>query len=210
MTEDLLKTAKALKLELDIFKQIKLLLEKNKNDLANQSILAGITNNIVYASGILCSKILNPSLVLRQTALELAIKEIGKKEETGNNDGQDIRRYQEYTSWLENKPWCCSLVSYCYKEAAKQIGVERPFPHEASVNRFVELAKKNNWIIPKSEMKEGDLFVQLGETADGSHIGFIKELQLPLIVTVEGNFGNGVKSRPMNSNLISLVIRVKI
>ena len=86
------------------------------------------------------------NITLRKHALAKAQSKIGVKETTGNNDGPEVNLFQKL-SYLLGKPWCMAFVSWCFENAAKEVGVKMPFAYEGSVGKFVEVAKKKGWVV---------------------------------------------------------------
>ena len=131
-------------------------------------------------------------------AAERALDNIGVQE-TGNNRGKYIRKYQLICSppAPEGSPWCAAFMVYRYVTAASELGEDIPdsFPRSAWCPDFARWAKKEGLYIPQvsaredtSLVREGDIalfyFKALGRIA---HCGIVTEV-LPLGVwTVEGN-----------------------
>lgn len=68
---------------------------------------------------------------LAREALKIAIASIGQGETVANNRGQFISTITGTNTLTNSKGtnWCAGLVSWCFAEAAKKLGVKAPFPH---------------------------------------------------------------------------------
>jgi hypothetical protein len=152
---------------------------------------------------------------LRSKAIEIACLYHLTAEKTGHNDGALIEKFQEYNNSLKGAPWCACFVSFCFKEAAEQLKIERPFYQIAGVNYLASFAKKQNWYHDGSSFLPlpGDIFVHV-DLADysKSHTGFVKELKDGKIITMEGNVSNQVSSRRFlhNDSYLTGFIRVTV
>lgn len=119
--------------------------------------------------------------------VQIALAEVGTREEGGNNCGKDIREYQAAT-WLEPGPWpwCAAFVAWCIKEWLKgnpDMSITRCM--DASAFGWEKWAKKQGLqILPETaKAKAGDLVI-----FDFSHIGIVVADQIGnTIRTCEGN-----------------------
>lgn len=130
---------------------------------------------------------------------EIAAKEVGVREEGGNNNGSKIRDYQRATnlkpaSW----PWCAAFVDWCIREWLHAPGVTEwlnlkssdPFkqwrPQTALAYGFIGWAKarpKTTVILHERELaRPGDIVV-----FDFSHVGIVESDSGHQIITIEGN-----------------------
>jgi hypothetical protein len=158
---------------------------------------------------------LDLSKKLRTNALIEAVKYHGVSEATGKNDGEMIRYFQEYQDYLKGKPWCSSFVSRMFLDAAKKLGIPRPFPHIPGVNTLYSFARKKGWYHSNTSFipQPADIFIHLDlENPVRSHTGMIKAIQDNKIITIEGNISNQVSSRRFlkTDSYISGFIRVTV
>ena len=139
---------------------------------------------------------------ITQKLADIAIAQVGIKEEGGNNKGASIVLYQQAT-WLKPDawPWCAAFVCWCVKEWLKLPEVKTSLnftdeniktwrPRTAGAWDFLKWAKDNRLtILTENDLaKAGDIVV-----FDFSHIGIVVQDQLKeetTIHTVEGNTNN--------------------
>jgi hypothetical protein len=163
--------------------------------------------------------------------VEIAVSEIGTREEGGNNCGAEIRAYQSAT-WLKPDPWpwCAAFVCWVMmkwlisKEVCElltlknQPTVEKFRCRDAAAFGFEKWAlKRKIAIFPETELaKKGDIVV-----FDFSHIGIVTEDQvigINTIKTVEANTngrgdrdsvsGDGVWAKERKKDLVKSLIRI--
>ena len=162
--------------------------------------------------------------------LEIALAEVGTKEEGGNNLGRRVKEYQRAT-WLQPAPWpwCAAFVAWVMMKwtIAHESQLETYFKvdqistwrcHDASAFGWVKWAQRNGiYITDENEpAKAGDIAV-----FDFPHIGIVIADQLPgkdYIETVEGNTngkgerdsvsGDGVWKKYRKTNLVRAYIRL--
>jgi hypothetical protein len=132
---------------------------------------------------------------------QIAAKEVGTKEQGGNNKGPRIREYQSAT-WLAPAPWpwCAAFVDWCLREWLKSQGVkdwlkltdpqaEDFRPKTAGAWDLVNWARdhKDRVSIFTEDAKAlpGDIIV-----FDFSHVGLIESDQGNHFNTIEGNTNN--------------------
>lgn len=213
---------KALIASRDTFRKAYLQLKSSRDSIVNllDSFL-NASNNILYVIDKIVAEPATPvvptipqstdlSQRLRLRALSLAAMKVGLKELTGNNDGPAIVEFQEGQAWLKNQPWCASFMSWCFKTAAQEIGIKRPFEHTASVNKLYELAQSKVWFI-KTNPQPGDimLLVDLQDWSK-SHTGIVREVAGNKIHTIEGNYKNSVARVTRDAATVFGYMRVKV
>lgn len=163
--------------------------------------------------------------------VEIAVSQIGVKEEGGNNKGAQIIKYQQAT-WLTPGawPWCAAFVCWVVREWLKLPEVKTALklteetaktwrPRTAGAFDFVNWAKQNRLrVFDEKEMaKAGDIVI-----FDFSHIGIVIEdqkLNRNYIVCVEGNTneggardsdkGDGVCRKVRSTSIVRAYIRIK-
>lgn len=138
--------------------------------------------------------------------LEIAGKEVGVREEGGNNRGTRVVDYQKAT-WLapDAWPWCAAFCSWTMREwladesvrefLSQYLGhppmtlaqTDKLRCRDASAFGWEKWAKAQNFLVlPETELaKAGDFVV-----FDFSHIGIVEKDQLDIaddIQTIEGN-----------------------
>jgi hypothetical protein len=111
------------------------------------------------------------------------MSQIGVMEQSGNNDGPQIRDYLATTGLPEGHPWCAAFVSWVYG----QCGVINPssawspsyFPGNKTIH-------SNN--ITYKQPERGDVFgIYFTSLQRIAHVGFIHRWGDRLVTTVEGN-----------------------
>jgi hypothetical protein len=159
----------------------------------------------------------------------IAAKEVGVKEQGGNNRGPRIVVYQQAT-WLKPDawPWCAAFTAWVLREwlkddevlAALHIDESDAFAwrcRDASAFGWVKWAQKQGLYITdeKEPAKAGDIIV-----FDFSHIGIVEKDQVPggLIQCIEGNTngkgerdsvtGDGVWRKQRQPNTVRNLIRL--
>ena len=150
---------------------------------------------------------MNPLL---KPLVDLALAEVGVREEGGNNRGPRIRDYQSAT-WLKPAPWpwCAAFICWIVREWLKNPDVRQHLslrndksveawrPRTAGAFDFERWARSNNLpVLSRSKRaRAGDLVV-----FSFSHIGIVVKDQstASTLETVEGNT-NGAGTRDSNS-----------
>lgn len=167
---------------------------------------------------------------LTKQFIDIALAEVGNKEEGGNNLGEAVVKYQKAT-WLKPAawPWCCAFVAWVLQEfindnvpalinfKLKSNASNYWRCKGANTNDWLVWARKHNFYITdeKEQAKAGDIVI-----FDFSHIGIVIADQLPgkdYIETVEGNTngkgerdsfsGDGVWLKTRKTNLVKNYIR---
>jgi hypothetical protein len=129
--------------------------------------------------------------------LEIAAKELGIREKTGNNDGKQVEVYLRSVGLNKGNPWCAAFVCWVYR----QRGYAQPnsgwSPALFPTSHLVKLGSPGDVV--------GIYFVSLKRIA---HVGIIEKIDADWVYTIEGNTnlsgsreGDGVyrKVRPLKS-----------
>jgi hypothetical protein len=146
--------------------------------------------------GLMASELINK-------LVDIALAEVGTKEEGGNNRGKRIETYMQST-WLVPAPWAWCAAFTCYvlhqwlklpevRTALNMGTVDEKWVlnkwrcRDASAFGWIKWALQKNLYVcdEKEPAKKGDIVV-----FDFSHIGIVAEDQLPgkdYIETIEGN-----------------------
>ncbi len=129
-----------------------------------------------------------------QDALNLARQELekGVKEDTGNNDGEDIDKYRNGSA--NGQPWCASFVSWIYGAGQNSDNLGT-FGYDASVSGIRDKAKEAGYYEEKGTYtpRPGDLMIQKN---DASHVGIVTGVDEDgTIHTIEGNSANRVREK---------------
>lgn len=170
-------------------------------------------------------------MTIQQKLVAIAEKQVGIREEGGNNNGIHIREYQQAT-WLrpDSWAWCAAFVDWCIREwlhdtevaarlsldTAKQADEWRP--KTASAFDLMNWAKKHNIYVCDEQQPAmtGDIVIY-----DFSHCGIVRYDQLPskdYIETIEGNTngkgerdsvsGDGVWAKQRKVNTVRAYLRI--
>lgn len=113
--------------------------------------------------------------------------QVGVRELTGYNDGEDVEKYLASCGLTKGPPWCAAFVNWNFQEC----GVYLDLPYPAYVPSYF----KSSWLIyqkGKVDWKRnplpGDLigiwFQSKGRLA---HIGFYDKSEGEFYITIEGN-----------------------
>ncbi len=129
-------------------------------------------------------------------ALEVAISQIGRGEEGGNNRGPDVEKYIHPARPPQN--WCGGFASWCYEAAAGELGAPLPFARSLGAKRLgANVAAVGRRFTDPTEARPGDLMV-FHRGAHGSwmgHVAMVDDAVIdgPCVPTIEGNAGPKVK-----------------
>ncbi len=129
--------------------------------------------------------------LLRQQIYEIAANEIGVRETGGDNKGPEISKYLAYVGLDEGYEWCAAFASWCYGQAGLSI------PRSAwSPTLFPKARRRPQNQIDKGDVKQADLFaIYSSQLKRIRHVGLVKALHGPLLISVEGNSHDRVESR---------------
>ena len=130
--------------------------------------------------------------LLGLTALEVAIENLGKGEEGGNNSGEFVEMLHqlEYDGDTDDDgAWCASFVSWCFEQACWRLGVEMPFRRSRGAKSiFRKVGEAGSYV---DEPQPGDV-VCWDRGVRGSwqgHVGIVERCENGILYTVEGNVG---------------------
>lgn len=130
---------------------------------------------VALAIAILVIASCNPKPARAEIApLAIARQEIGHGEQGGNNRGKYVRRYLE---GREGLPWCAGFISYCFKQAGRDI------PYTLRAKNFIGYGR----CLAITELRPGDLIIF--SRKGGGHVGIIEKIGKDGFVSIEGNSG---------------------
>lgn len=123
-------------------------------------------------------------------ALAVAQREIGKGEEGMNNYGPDVVRYRQGID--DGGPWCADFVCYCFREAARQVGVPVPFRLSRSAKRLYREMCITGYEVHPELIRPGDVacWHRGAANAPTGHVGIVIEVRGVRFSTIEGNRGS--------------------
>lgn len=168
--------------------------------------------------------------MVRQKLVDIALSEVGTREEGGNNCGVEVREYQAAT-WLKPGPWpwCAAFTCWVLREwlkipevieaindtVAPEFDPEHWRCRDASAFGWEKWARRKGLrVLPETwKAKAGDIVI-----FDFSHIGIVVEDQDgDFIETVEGNTngsgerdserGDGVWRKRRHYSLVKSFVR---
>lgn len=161
--------------------------------------------------------------------VDIAAREVGVKEEGGNNKGARIQEYQSAT-WLAPAPWpwCAAFVDWCLFKwldsslvrdwlSLTDAQAEQFRPKTAGAWDLANWAKKNSnrvSILPEEAPgRPGDIII-----FDFSHVGIVEKDNGPTFSTIEGNTnikgerdsvsGDGVWRKTRAQSLAKSLLRI--
>jgi hypothetical protein len=139
-------------------------------------------------------------MTLSKKALEIAITQIGVKEEAGNkNKGPEVNQYLKSVGLSPGFPWCMAYAYWCYQQAAALLGVPNILIRTGGVlHQWNEQQPKRKVVLDKvlknpSIILPGAVFIMDYGKGTG-HTGLVERIHGGLIDTIEGNT-NDVGSR---------------
>lgn len=134
-------------------------------------------------------------MTINEKALEVNLEELnaGAGEIGENNAGPFV---EKYLNKIVEPPanWCAGLQSWCFREAAKRLGVPMPFPYSLGARKTYNYFDKKGWIIHKDPWP-GDLvfFWRNDINSWEGHVGIVETGAVDngevYLLTVEGNRG---------------------
>jgi len=163
----------------------------------------------------------------QEKLIEIAGREVGKKETAGSNRGPDVRKYQAATTLEPGAwPWCAAFVCWCIQQWLADPEVKawlnlkttttanwRPKTALAfGLMKWAQARPATVTVLPDTaEPQAGDIVV-----FDFSHCGIVKGLAGGTMLTIEGNTngagsreGDGVYVKTRIRNLARAFIRIR-
>jgi surface antigen len=124
-------------------------------------------------------------MTLQQKALEVAISQIGEEEKPrGSNWGEPVKSYLASVGINFPASWCMSFVYWCFKQAAKELGIVTPLVKTGGV---LNAWNKAPAAVKVTKPQPGDIFIQDHGHGLG-HTGIVVKVNKDgTIDTIEGN-----------------------
>lgn len=111
--------------------------------------------------------------------------QVGVKEKTGKNDGEEVEKYLKSVGLGKGYAWCQAFLYWGFSKAAEQLKVTNPMPKTAGV--LDNWRKSKSFQVSKGQLpKFGDVFTMDFGKGTG-HAGFVISVDNGYINTVEGN-----------------------
>lgn len=119
----------------------------------------------------------------RKNLLDIARREIGVREMTGNNDGERVEAYLATVGLKKGQPWCAAFVSWVFK----QCGYTQPRTGWSPALFNANVATK--------AIKAGNVFgIWFPNLKRIAHVGLVEKREGDWVISIEGNT-NAVSSR---------------
>jgi hypothetical protein len=130
--------------------------------------------------------------------LQIARNQVGVKEETGNNDGEPVKRY----AGGRQEPWCAHFVVWCYRNVGLKIPddmlpTEKQHNPLASVSHLERVFKEHEWFYRQPMPGDIVFFATRGQSdkGPGRHCGIVEMVDKKTFSTIEGNLSNAVRRK---------------
>lgn len=124
--------------------------------------------------------------------IAVAMAEVGYHE-GGNNYTKysEDQRISELYGWnVQNQPWCCTFVNWCFLQAFGDIGAEMTYGGSAACSAQADLYRKNRaFYTSRPEIGDQIFFYSNGGI---NHTGIVAEVNGSGIRTIEGNYSDKV------------------
>lgn len=148
------------------------------------------TGNAVLDGAYSNASVRNTDL-LRWQIDEIAASEIGVRETGGENRGPEISRYLAYVGLGDGYEWCAAFASWCYGQAGLSM------PRSAwSPALFPKARRCSKAQLLEGVVRQADLFaIYSSQLKRIHHVGLVKVIQGPMLISVEGNSHDRVESR---------------
>lgn len=128
---------------------------------------------------------------IRDCIVRVALRQIGVREATDNNDGVKVEEYLAYTGLGKGHAWCAAFVSWCYGQAGLAA------PRNAWSPALFPMARRyTGQQLMQGYLRQADLFAIYNRSLGRiDHVGIVRKVEGSWIVTVEGNVDNRVLSK---------------
>lgn len=127
--------------------------------------------------------------------LDVAVTQLGVKEDSGANDGIPATRYNRG----DKLPWCASFALYCNAQSTdpKVATTNAEFYLFRSVAAFEAEMKRRGWWLDPTRAPQPNDFVFFGDrghsdAGTGRHMGIVESFTAPKLTSIEGNWSNAV------------------
>jgi len=80
-------------------------------------------------------------VTLQEAALAVAITKLGVHEVGGNNCGPEVEEFLASVGLGPGNAWCAAFLYFCFRQAARQLGIVNPCPRTAKAVRMFALAE---------------------------------------------------------------------
>lgn len=155
---------------------------QRKEGLIQDGIVGSLTWTALYRRLTCNSKRDNAFL---DEVINTLATQVGVKEKTGRNDGEQVEAYLRAVGLPAGYAWCQAFLYWGFDVAANVLKVPNPMPRTAGV--LDNWNRSKQYQVPRGERPiEGDVFVMdFGKGA--GHTGIITDVEGNYIYTIEGN-----------------------
>ena len=115
----------------------------------------------------------------RENLLNIARREIGVRERSGRNDGEQVERYLAITGLKKGQPWCAAFISWVFKEGGYVA------PRTAWSPALFNTRVTTKELVPCNVF--GIWFPMLKRIA---HVGLVEKQEGDWLISIEGNTNN--------------------
>ena len=128
----------------------------------------------------------------KKKLVDVARSQVGYHEGTNNyNKYADDPRITKLYGWnVQNQPWCCTFVSWCFLDAFGAIGAKMTYGGSAACATQASYYKKNNAFYTSMPQLGDQIFFYSGGGIN--HTGIVVDVNGTTIRTVEGNYSDKV------------------
>jgi surface antigen len=129
----------------------------------------------------------NPKTTPRESVVSTAIREIGTKEEGGNNRGKRIGEYLASVGLGQGNPWCAAFTKFVYEEN------KIPTPGATAWSPSWFPKSRTYWSKGNdpASIRKADIFgLHYQNLGRIGHVGIIEKVDGNWIHTIEGNTGS--------------------
>lgn len=163
------------------------------------------------------ARLVSPKLTIGEQAMSVAVTQVGVKEHPADsNDGPKVREYQ-MTTGAYRQPWCASFVTWCFKQAGKNL---EGF-NTAYCPSWVDAARAGRdslSVVARADARAGDVCLfDWGNDGVSDHIGILTSAvdEKGAFHSIEGNTSAGndsnggeVMRRDRNASQVLVFARV--
>lgn len=127
----------------------------------------------------------------KKKLVEVAKSQVGYHEGANNYNkyAEDPRITKLYGWDVQNQPWCCTFVNWCFLDAFGDIGAEMTYGGSAACANQASLYKRHGAFNSTPELGDQIFFYSGGGI---NHTGIVVEVSGSTIRTVEGNYSDKV------------------
>ena len=127
----------------------------------------------------------------KKKLVEVAKSQVGYHEGANNYNkyAEDPRITKLYGWDVQNQPWCCTFVNWCFLDAFGDIGAKMTYGGSAACANQANLYRQHQAFKTTPELGDQIFFYSGGGI---NHTGIVVEVNGSAIRTVEGNYSDGV------------------